>query len=481
MELEHVSPHLGEDAFSRDGVYEPKTQARDAWGKMVHRLNASPERIIPACAAFGRCGGCGLQHLAYPSQLCWKAARVRQALHTALEPILKSAAEPLLNSAFTSLRGEPVTSAVASPSPLGYRTRVKLVAAKERTSGRIFLGAYAPRSHEVIDMARCQVNAPALTALADSVVKAANQLGMSIYDEALGRGSLRYVLLRETAQKAQQLCLVVADIPGADEITELVRTVVGAHPRLESVVLHQNRARGNALFAADSELAEAAAQNVADSPLADRVLYGEPYLWEDIGPIRLRISSRSFLQVNRAMATRIYSDIAAQVPVGSRVLDFYCGVGGLGLTVLATVPHTRLLGIEANPSAIADAEASAKAAGLELGRARFVCGDVEQLIAQVLNHKSTPEQEMEAPFVVLLNPPRKGCTPAVLEALLPNPPHRIIYLSCNPDSLARDLGFLCMRGYRLQKVMPYDMHPGTPHVETVAVINWEGVIRDGGA
>jgi 23S rRNA (uracil1939-C5)-methyltransferase len=437
VEVEHVSPHRPEAR---------KDARKDAWGRVVRRLNAAPERVLPACAAYGRCGGCVLQHFGYKEQLRWKQLQVAAALKV-----------PLLENP-----GAKLEEIVSLSPPLGYRSRVKLVAQKDRSSGKIRLGAFAPRSHELIDMAGCQVNLPSLTALACSVGNAATRLGLSCYDEARGSGSLRYLLLRQTQRGAQQLSLVVADSFADPKLAELLDEVLAAHPGLKSCVLHRNDSRGNVLFGKSSgtnsgEDSQAGAEQ-GDATL-DRVLYGDPYVWEDIGAVSLRVSARSFLQVNRAVAAGIYSAVAAYVPEGARVLDLYCGVGGMGLAVLTQIPRTRLLGVEANPHAVADAVASARAASLPPERARFLCGDAA---------RSLPAAgEMD---VLLLNPPRRGCADGVLSAVVERSPGHIIYVSCNPSSLSRDLVVLCSHGYRLLRATPYDMHPGTPHIETVALL-----------
>ena len=420
MKLEHVSPHP-----------IAKSAQREAWGKLVSRQNASEDRVPPACAGYGNCGGCTLQHLSPDAQLRFKQQRISELL-----------------GGF----GVVIPMCVAAAEPLGYRSRVKLTFAQD-ASGRLMLGSYAPRSHQVIEMSGCRVNLPALTALAASVVTQSAALGVKSYDEASGRGALRYLLLRQTASGAQQLGLVVANPAALSEaqLQKLAAALRAAHPRLESIVLHHNPSRGNALL---SELPE------ADN---DRLLFGQAVLWEDIGPVRLRISPRSFLQVNRGVAARIYADVASFVFPGAHVLDLYCGVGGLGLTVLSQVEDTQLYGIEGNPSAVRDATASAEAAGHSATRARFVCGDVAALLPEV--------PPASAPEVALLNPPRRGCDEAVLQALLARAPRRILYVSCGPESLARDLGLLCANGYRVRQITPYDMHPGTPHIETVTVLD----------
>lgn len=327
-------------------------------------------------------------------------------------------------------------------------------------------------------MAGCRVNLPSLTRLAEGVAQAATELGLSCFDEVRRSGILRYVLLRETALGQQQLSLVVADQPTEQQISALANILKKSHPNLASIVLHRNSAGGNALLGGAKDSAGELG-TVED----DRVLWGQPHVWEELrtaGPdsleetrgsgfsTRLRVSARSFLQVNRAIAARIYAAVAALVPAGSQVFDLYCGVGGLGLTVLGQVPGTRLLGIESNPSAIADATAGAEAAGYGPDRARFLCGPVEALLPTA--ELPTPDRAIPHE-IALINPPRRGCFPEVLQALAARRPERIIYVSCNPASLARDLEQLCREGYALRQATPYDMHPGTPHIETVAVMD----------
>lgn len=443
VELLHVSPHRQASGPSGQGFQE-------AWGRLVRRENAMPERVLPACSAYGQCGGCVLQHLAYPAQLRFKQQQVERIL------------------------GETVAPIVSVGSPLTYRSRVKLVAAQS-TRGNILLGAYAPRSHTVLDMAGCQINLPSLTALAKSIAQEAARQELSCYDEGHDQGTLRYVLLRETQRGDQQVSLVIADSLAETRLKALVKALVAAHPRLKSVVLHHNADRGNALFCAEAE--DFTENRELGDAATDRVLYGSAHVWEDIGTICLRVSARSFLQVNRAVAARIYHDVAAWVPARARVFDLYCGVGGLGLSVLSLVPQTLLWGIEFNRSAVADATASAAASAAFSARAQFFAGSVETELPQLKPASSatssvpnSASDVMPPCDVALLNPPRRGCTAAVLHALLHKAPQRIIYVSCNPHSLARDLGVLRPRGYRLHSVTPYDMHPGTPHIETVAML-----------
>ena len=464
VKVVHVSSHVNRTAGA-----EPAEGRPLAFAALMHRYDAAPERQIPACGAFGQCGGCTLQHLSYEAQLRFKHEQVGESLADVLTPAVPPGfpAPP----AGAQLQVAPC---VASPQPLSYRSRVKLVAAPTpvvpgagQAAPRIILGAYAPRSHRVIDMAGCKVNTPALRAVARTLGEQWGARGLSAYDEQTGHGALRYVLLREVRSGAIQLSLVVADPPPRAALLEVVAALRTAHPQLTSVVLHHNPHPGNSLLASADPTAGPAA---ADSELgeADEQLLGPDFLYEDLGEspgLRLRVSARSFLQVNRAVTSRLYAEVAAALAVapGELILDLYCGVGGLGRTLWR--PGARLIGIETSASAVADAEHSARSAGLTAQEARFLCGTVEEHLPALSGAGAS-----QAATLVLLNPPRRGCTKGVLSAVLACAPRAIAYVSCSPQSLARDLATMTASGYALTQVTPYDMHPGTPHIETVALL-----------
>jgi len=462
-----------------------------AYARILRRETAASVRVVPACHQYGACGGCVLQHLDYTEQRKWKTLQVEQAL-----------------AAFAVSAKDCVQVA----SPFQYRSRVKLVVAKQAAG--VALGAYAPRSHRVLPMTGCQVNTRRLTAVAKTLAAAVAASGISIYEETAALGALRYILLREVASGAVQISLVSAEPVADAQLRMLLNQVTQAHPEVQSVVLHRNSQRGNALLqestkalpgttASDSSLAEGEDADAELGALAsDQVLLGEPFLWEDLGilpqvpselnaalpsslgvtgkeqaalvpnaaatgkrGVRVRVSARAFLQVNRAVAAQLYADVAtALAPAATdTILDLYCGVGGLGRTVMAAAPGSKLIGVELNASAIADAQAGAEAAGLSANQARFVCGEVESVLPALA-------PELFGNTLAIINPPRKGCTPKVLAALLQSAPSAIAYVSCNPHTLARDLKTLCEREYVLTQVTPYDMHPGTLHVETVAIL-----------
>ena len=466
--LVHV-PGLLPDEKADVLIHHESPHTADAWGTVNRRITESPDRVAPACAGYGLCGGCSLQHLRYDAQLRWKTQQLAQSLAwiPGVQDGLRACIAPQADVGDAGSVG-------AGGLPLGYRSRVKLVAAErsaratEAGSGPLYLGSYVPRSHDVLPMSGCQVNALALSAIAQTLTTELNRLGVRAYHPDRGPGGLRYVLLRESASGEQQLGLVVAERPEAALLSTLTQALTQAHPGLVSVVLHVNRSPGNALLS--DEVSE------PDGDSADICLHGPAFLWDRVGDLPLRISARSFFQVHRQAAGQIYSDVCAllirhlgaesaqagRAPV--RLVDVYCGVGGLGLTLLSRIPNSSLVGLEWSASAIADAEASAARLGLS-ARAEFHRG-----AAEALGRDSELQARVAATDAVLLNPPRRGCSPDVLSAVAALRPRYVIYVSCSPDSLARDLSTLLSSGYAWVESTPYDMHPGTPHVESVTLL-----------
>jgi 23S rRNA (uracil1939-C5)-methyltransferase len=401
-ELAHRSPHRPE-----------------AWARLVRVLAPAAARVAPACAAYGACGGCVLEHLAYEAQVAWKGARLARALAPS-----------------------PVDACVPSPQPLGYRNRSKLVYGLDE-HGRAVLGAYAPRSHRLVDLVGCRVAAPPLDEVAGVLRDLLAAHAVAPFDEQARTGTLRYAVLRVNHAGAVLATLVTAARAWPDG-PSLARALRAARAEVVGVVQNVNPTRGNALYGAD-----------------EVVLDGAATIEERVGAVRLRLSSTAFFQINRAIAERLYGDARAAAGLdrgrggGAEVVDAYAGVGGLALTLAAGA--ATVIGIEENPAAVADAQASAALNGAE--NARFLVGDVGARLG-----------ELARADVVVLNPPRKGCAPAVLDAVARLGPRRVLYVSCAPDTLARDLAHLAARGYAVVDVTPYDMLPQTPHVEALAVM-----------
>ncbi len=400
--IAHVSPHRP-----------------DAWASLAGVVRASPSRVPPVCPAYGACGGCTLEHMAYARQLEWKKEHVQAALaHAGVQA--------------------PVAACVPSPRPLGYRNKSKLVYATA-DDGKPVLGAYAPRTHRVIDLAGCRVAEPPRDDVAGALVELLARHGVRGYDERTAEGLLRYAILRVNHLGQVLVTLVTATdaFPGGEATA---RALMAARPEVMGVVQNVNRSRGNALYGDE-----------------ERTLAGEPTLNDRVGAVELRLSSAAFFQVNREVAARIYGDLAeaAALTGTERVVDAYAGVGGIALTLARGAAE--VVGIEEHPRAVADAQASAQLN--HAVRVRFVVGDVEHELAT-----------LGAADVVVLNPPRRGCAQAVLRAAAALKPRLIAYVSCAPDTLARDLALLAKEGFATRSVVPYDMLPQTPHVESLAIV-----------
>ena len=409
----HVSPHV-------------RAQGRDAWAELEEMVSASPERVAPPCPIQHRCGGCPLAGWAYAAQVEWKRGLVVEAM-----------------AAQEELAQVPVAACVPSPRPFGYRGNSKYVFGPDR-DGRPVLGAYAPRSHEIVDVSGCPIGEPALAEVAAALLTLLCKHTVAPFDEILRTGLLRYVILRADADGRVLVALVTGreGWPGAET---LARELAAACPAVLGVVHNINSASGNALFGEQEHL-----------------LFGCATIEDTIGPARVRLGPRSFAQANRLVAGRAYQDIvAAATRLGSidRVVDAYAGAGGIAL---ALAPLAReVVAIEENPAACATAQAFLAERGpAEPGRrVRFVTGDVADHLARV----GTAD-------VVVLNPPRKGCAPTVIAAVVQLRPRLVAYLSCSPDSLARDLAALARLGLRTVSVTPYDMLPHTQHVEALALL-----------
>ncbi len=348
--------------------------------------------------------------MAYARQLAWKKEHVAAALAQA---------------GVTA----PVAACVPSPRPLGYRNKSKLVYAEDAT-GRGVLGAYAPRSHRVVDLAGCRVAEPPLDDVAGVLRDLLARHQVRGYDERAGEGLLRYAILRVNHLGQVLVTLVTAAdaFAGGEAIA---RELMATRPEVVGVVQNVNRSRGNVLYGDD-----------------ERVLAGALQLHDRVGSVELRLSSTAFFQVNREVAARIYADLAeaAALTGTERVVDAYAGVGGIALTLARGAAE--VVGIEEHPRAVADAQASAQLN--HAFRARFVVGAVEAELAK-----------LGAADVVVLNPPRRGCAPPVLRAAAALRPRLIAYVSCAPDTLARDLALLQNDGLRVRSVVPYDMLPQT--------------------
>jgi 23S rRNA (uracil1939-C5)-methyltransferase len=419
VHVEGALPGERVEALIRHRSVHRSGDRREAWAELAVVATPSPDRVVPVCPAYGACGGCALMHVSYPAQLAWKRACVQREF-----------------SKYPSLASVEVASCVPSPATTAYRNQAKYVYARGE-KGDLLLGAYAPRSHDVVDLAGCRVVEPVLDDARGTLLGVLQRHQVEPFHEVRRTGTLRYAILRANRAGRVLATLVVARSDWAEAqgvADELSRQL----PAVGGVVLNLNPAAGNALFGGE-----------------ERVLVGEPTLEDDMGDVRVRLGSRSFFQANRAVGSRIYRDLAAGLPAGyERAVDAYAGAGGIALSLVALAKQ--VIAIEENAAATLAASSLFAEAGV--GRPRVVTGDVAHGLAAVASAD-----------LVVLNPPRKGCAEEVLAQVRRLSPRSFAYLSCEPRTLARDLNALADAGLSIARVVPYDMMPHTPHVETLVI------------
>jgi 23S rRNA (uracil1939-C5)-methyltransferase len=416
--IDHASPHRAE-----------------AWGRIVRRVGSnSPDRVEPACPAFGRCGGCVWQHLGYAAQLDAKRDRVVASL-----------------AEVPAVRDGSVTISAVRPSPeqLGYRNKGKYVAG--RSGPHVVLGAYAPRSHHVIDTLGCRVVVPVIDEVATWVRGAAETARLEPYDEATRLGELRYVVVRESAGDVM-IALIVTSTTSRAKL-EIVAAALSKHPAVRGLVSIANDRRDGA---------------IVPSGVSAQVLFGHGHLVETLAGLKLAVGAGEFVQVNRAQAHAMYAratELASEAhpnrgggnaPLrGVRAVDLYAGLGGFGLHL----PRAGALGaaIDLDREAIAHLRRAAERASLPLTPIAADAGDVSEEV----------HAQLGTPDIVVVNPPRKGLSDGTRKLLVALDAATLIYVSCGPESLGRDLVALAARGWNPDVIEPFDLMPGTAQIETL--------------
>jgi 23S rRNA (uracil1939-C5)-methyltransferase len=385
-----------------------------AWGQVVRRVGApSPDRARPACPAFGRCGGCTWQHLAYPAQLRLKRERVAGAL--------------------ADVAGAEVAPVRAAPAPLGYRNKGKYVVA--RHGSRLVLGGYAPRTHAVVDTVGCRVVAPGIDEVASWVRGAAEASALTAYDESRRLGDLRYVVVRESHAGEVLVALVVTSSAPRPALIQ-VADAVARHPAVRGVIAVSNDRRDGTILPVDAPT---------------RVLAGSATIADRVGQVEVEVGAGEFFQVNRVQAEAMYRRVAELAGPARRAVDLYAGVGGISFALAAG--GAQVTAVELDASAARLLARAAASAGL--GDAIEVrAGDAATVRGERID-------------VAVVNPPRKGLSAEARDAVAALGAPSLVYVSCGPDALGRDLADLAARGYAVEAVEPFDLMPGTSQIETV--------------
>jgi 23S rRNA (uracil1939-C5)-methyltransferase len=405
-------------------VLVTETRARYARALIEAVLDRSPHRVDPPCPYFGRCGGCRLQHLDYPMQLAFKEKQVRDCL------------ERLGDVAGFELR--PI---VAAPEPYGYRNKMEFTVAE--AGGQPVIGLHeADRYDAVLDIERCLLQSETMNTLLDETRRQARARRLPVWNGATEQGLLRFVTLREGRRTGDAMVNLVAASPDVERLAPVAQGLKERVPATASVVLNVNAKKASVAVGTE-----------------EHVLLGRDHITESLGGVSFQVSANSFFQTNTVQAERLFALVeSACEPCADEVLvDLYSGTGAISLLLARRCRH--VYGIELAPAAVADAVRNARANAID--NCTFLAGEVRHVLPTLV------DQGVKAETVVA-DPPRAGFHPKALTALAALGPARIVYVSCNPSTLARDVGDLLRRGYRLEWVQPVDMFPQTPHIEAIA-------------
>ena len=404
-----------------------KVQKNYAVSKLVRLLGPSADRVESDCPVSSRCGGCVYRHISYEAECKAKYQKVADAIQRIAK--LPVTPQPLLPSGQTA----------------GYRNKAQYPVRREE-GGRLQIGFFAPRSHRVVDCRECLLQPPLFTKALAAFAEYMENYQVSAYDEVSGKGLVRHFMLRMAPATGQMMALVVVNGSGLPHEDELVALLCQAVPELKSVVINENRLPNNLILGANN-----------------RVLWGGPTIEDVLCGLKITLSPHSFYQVNSPQAEKLYRLAAkyAALDPGSTVLDLYCGAGAIGLSMAHLAGQ--VIGVEVVPQAVEDAKRNAVANGID--NARFLCADAAKAAQQLAAEGIKPD-------VVLLDPPRKGCDEALLHTVAEDmAPSRVVYISCDPATLARDAAVLAGLGYQLEEVTPVDLFPRTAHVETVCLLS----------
>ncbi|CQR47329.1 23S rRNA (uracil-C(5))-methyltransferase RlmCD [Paraliobacillus sp. PM-2] len=403
-----------------------KVKKNFAIGKLIDIDNQSTDRVEPPCNVYYQCGGCQLQHMSYKLQKEMKHAQVVNVMKKIghIEEVL-------------------VHPTIGMDDPWRYRNKVQIPVAEK--NGELITGFYRKKSHDIIEgMDRCIITSELNDRMVEAVRSIAERLGIPAYDEKTHRGVLRHIMVRTGEMTDETMIVIVTRTKELPNKKALVNEIKETYPNVTSIMQNINKDRTNVILGKET-----------------RLLAGESYIHDKIGDITFAISAKSFYQVNPTQTKQLYNKALeyAQLTGEETVIDAYCGIGTISLFLAQQAK--KVYGVEVVGEAIADAKENAKLNQME--NAEFVVGQAEKVMPWWTAQGLKPD-------VIVVDPPRKGCDEALLEAMLTMKPERIVYVSCNPSTLARDLRILEDGGYKTKEVQPVDMFPQTNHVECVALI-----------
>lgn len=414
-----------------------KTKKQYGYAKLMELTKESSDRLKPPCDIFKECGGCQLQHYDYEAQLSWKRQHVVDNLRRIgkLQVVGEEGAED----------GVTVHPAIGMDNPWRYRNKATVPVGAAGDGGELVAGFYAQGTHRIIDMDDCLIQNEHNDEVLRVVKKVGRDLRIQPYDEKTGQGVLRHVMARTGVVSGEIMVVLVTNGKRLPRQPEWIEHLRASLPGLKSIVQNVNEKNTNVIFGDET-----------------RVLWGSDVIYDELDGIRFAISARSFYQVNPVQTVALYRKAVeyAALTGTERVIDAYCGIGTISLFLARQAEQ--VYGVEIVPEAIEDAKRNAELNGIT--NVTFEAGPAEVVMPR------WRKEGVEAD-VIVVDPPRKGCDPALLDTILALKPERVVYVSCNPSTLARDLRVLEDGGYRTVEVTPVDMFPWTVHVECVVLMS----------
>lgn len=402
-----------------------KAKNKYAIGKIKNILKASPDRIVPDCEVFPRCGGCRYRHISYEAELKIKTQTVADAFkrigHIDVMP----------------------DDAVGADKTDRYRNKAQYPV--KTVDGKLLTGFYAPFTHNVVDCKSCKLHPIEFETILRTVSDWAEKYQISSYAEETGKGLLRHIYIRKAFGTGEIMVCLVINGDKIFNLRQLIGALISDAPSVKTLILSSNTERTNVIMGEKYE-----------------TVYGKGYIEDILCGRRFRISPLSFYQINSVQAELLYKK-AAEFAIGENtknLLDLYCGAGTIGLSMSDKVE--KLTGVDIVPEAIGDAEVNAQLNNVK--NARFICSDAVAAAGRLKKEKIVPD-------TIILDPPRKGCDKALLGIVKEMGPERIVYISCFPATLARDCAVLSELGYKTLKAAPFDLFPRTAHVETVVLMS----------
>lgn len=395
------------------------------FGRLIELYEKSPDRVEPDCPIYRECGGCQLQHLSYPGQLKAKHKQVREVL-TRIGKLENVLVHPVLGM----------------DDPWRYRNKAQ-VPVGEREGGLI-TGFYQKRSHDIIDMEACLIQQEKNDNVVRTVKQICEKYGVRAYNEQTHKGTLRHIMARYGMKTGEIMIVLItrtADIPNKNHI---IQEIIQSNPDIKSIVQNINSKRTNVIFGDET-----------------KVLWGDEFIYDYIGNIKFAISARSFYQINPEQTKVLYDQALKYAGLNGKetVIDAYCGIGTISLFLAQKAK--KVYGVEIVPEAIEDAKRNAEINGIE--NVEFAVGEAETVIPKWYEYGVKAD-------VLVVDPPRKGCDGTLLQTIVEMKPEKVVYVSCNPATLARDLRILEDGGFKTVEVQPVDMFPQTMHCEAVALL-----------